>query len=326
MYLIDRFALRAGNEKGEDEADTVGCCSLRFEHIALEPPNKVTFDFLGKDSIRYLNEVEVDPQVFKNLKIFKRSPKTEGDMLFDRINTGTLNKHLGELMTGLSAKVFRTFNASFVFQDQLEKLTPKDGSVIDKFAAYTEANRQVAILCNHKRAIPKTHDIAIGKIEDQVRALKYQKWRLRNQMVQIDLKILKKQPDFLEYESDIDEEWIHQHQKDLVEKQREQIKKKFEKENEKRAKEDLKSLEESELQSRLEAADEQAREFAKENKSGTVEPTSTQSIEKCEKAIQKLDERIYTLRSQREMRESNKETALGTSKLNYIDPRMPPYS
>jgi DNA topoisomerase-1 len=86
MYLIDRFALRAGNEKGEDEADTVGCCSLRFEHITLEPPNKVTFDFLGKDSIRYLNTVEVDPQVFKNLKIFKRPPKKEGDMLFDRIN------------------------------------------------------------------------------------------------------------------------------------------------------------------------------------------------------------------------------------------------
>lgn len=86
MYLIDRFALRAGNEKGEDEADTVGCCSLRFEHVTLEPPNKVTFDFLGKDSIRYLNTVEVDLQVFKNLKIFKRLPKTEGDMLFDRIS------------------------------------------------------------------------------------------------------------------------------------------------------------------------------------------------------------------------------------------------
>ena len=86
MYLIDRFALRAGNEKGEDEADTVGCCSLRYEHITLEPPNRVTFDFLGKDSIRYLNTVEVDPQVFKNLRIFKRPPKQEGDMLFDRIN------------------------------------------------------------------------------------------------------------------------------------------------------------------------------------------------------------------------------------------------
>lgn len=43
LYFIDKLALRAGNEKGEDETDTVGCCSLRFEHITLEPPNKVYF-------------------------------------------------------------------------------------------------------------------------------------------------------------------------------------------------------------------------------------------------------------------------------------------
>lgn len=86
MYLIDKLALRAGNEKGDDEADTVGCCSLRFEHITLEQPNKVIFDFLGKDSIRYYNEVTVDLQVFKNLKLFKKEPKQEGDNLFDRLS------------------------------------------------------------------------------------------------------------------------------------------------------------------------------------------------------------------------------------------------
>ena len=85
VYLIDQFALRAGNEKGEDEADTAGCCSLKFEHVTLKPPNKVIFDFLGKDSIRFYDEVEVDPQVFKNLKIFKKAPKKEGDEIFDRL-------------------------------------------------------------------------------------------------------------------------------------------------------------------------------------------------------------------------------------------------
>mmetsp|Transcript_53505 Transcript_53505/g.73348 ORF Transcript_53505/g.73348 Transcript_53505/m.73348 type:complete len:165 (-) Transcript_53505:846-1340(-) len=35
-YLIDKLALRVGNEKGEDEADTVGCCSLRIEHISFD--------------------------------------------------------------------------------------------------------------------------------------------------------------------------------------------------------------------------------------------------------------------------------------------------
>lgn len=86
LYFIDRLALRAGNEKGEDEADTVGCCSLRYEHVTLEPPNKVIFDFLGKDSMRFHQEVEVDSQVFKNIKIFKGEPKKKGDDLFDRLN------------------------------------------------------------------------------------------------------------------------------------------------------------------------------------------------------------------------------------------------
>jgi DNA topoisomerase-1 len=85
VYLIDQFALRAGNEKGEDEAETVGCCSLKYENISLKPPNTVVFDFLGKDSIRFYDEVQVDPQVFKNLKIFKKAPKKNGDEVFDRL-------------------------------------------------------------------------------------------------------------------------------------------------------------------------------------------------------------------------------------------------
>ena len=85
MYFIDRLALRAGNEKGDDEADTVGCCSLRCEHVTLEPPHFIIFDFLGKDSIRYYNRVQVDAQVFKNIKIFKND-KLDDDDLFDRVN------------------------------------------------------------------------------------------------------------------------------------------------------------------------------------------------------------------------------------------------
>ena len=58
LYFIDKLALRAGNEKDEDQADTVGCCSLRVEHIELTEQGQgdqeflVEFDFLGKDSIR----------------------------------------------------------------------------------------------------------------------------------------------------------------------------------------------------------------------------------------------------------------------------------
>ena len=61
-YLIDKLALRVGNEKGEDEADTVGCCSLRVEHIRFEDDDQITLDFLGKDSMRYFNTIKVIPK------------------------------------------------------------------------------------------------------------------------------------------------------------------------------------------------------------------------------------------------------------------------
>lgn len=89
MYFIDKLALRAGNEKGDDEADTVGCCSLRCEHITLEPPSFIIFDFLGKDSIRYYNRVSVEEQVFKNIRIFKEG-KADSDGLFDRVEVRVL--------------------------------------------------------------------------------------------------------------------------------------------------------------------------------------------------------------------------------------------
>ena len=39
------------------------------------------------------------------------------------MQTTILNKHLQSLMDGLSAKVFRTYNASKTLQDQLNLLT-----------------------------------------------------------------------------------------------------------------------------------------------------------------------------------------------------------
>ncbi len=98
MYLIDEFALRAGNEKDTDnEAETVGCCSLKYEHVTLQEPTTVIFDFLGKDSIRFYNEVQVSRQVFKNLRMFKKPPKTDGDDIFDRLNVGFDTAAFGRL-------------------------------------------------------------------------------------------------------------------------------------------------------------------------------------------------------------------------------------
>ena len=88
----------------------------------------VEFDFLGKDSIRYHNIVQIEKRVFKNLQLFMENKK-EGDDLFDRLNTSILNEYLSSLMAGLTAKVFRTYNASITLQEQLNKLTDADDNI-----------------------------------------------------------------------------------------------------------------------------------------------------------------------------------------------------
>jgi len=129
----------------------------------------VVFDFLGKDSIRYHNKVAVAKNVYKSLKSFLDN-KRPGDALFDRLTTAILNKHLRELMDGLTAKVFRTYNASHTLQKHLDVLTPAKGTVAEKVLAYNQANREVAILCNHKRAVPKNHAKAMENLDNKIKA------------------------------------------------------------------------------------------------------------------------------------------------------------
>jgi DNA topoisomerase-1 len=250
MYLIDKLALRAGNEKEEGEtADTVGCCSLRFEHIKLYEQKDgkdhvVAFDFLGKDSIRYYNEVSVEKRVFKNLQLFMEN-KSPGDDLFDRLNTSILNKHLTSIMDGLTAKVFRTYNASRTLQEQLDKLTDPNDTPAGLLLSYNRANRAVAILCNHQRAVPKSHEKSMENLKSKIEAKKEQ---------------------------------IAETEKEL-----------------KACKKDLKE--------------------SRSERDKIV-------VEKKTKALEKLKEQLMKLNVQATDKEENKEIALGTSKLNYLDPRI----
>ncbi|KAL1609290.1 DNA topoisomerase 1 [Nothophoma quercina] len=323
IYLIDQFALRAGNEKGEDEADTVGCCSLKFQHVTLKPPNTVIFDFLGKDSIRFYDEVEVDTQVFKNLKIFKKEPKTTGDDIFDRLTTSALNKHLTSYMPGLTAKVFRTYNASYTMARLLKEMKAT-GTIQEKVKAYNDANREVAILCNHKRTVAAGHAGSIEKMQDRINGLRYQLWRTKMMMIDVDPKIKKKKgAEYFERPEDLDSDWVKAHQEAEVEELRQKITKKFEKDNEKLAAEGEKEMKPKELEERLEKADELAAKYKKENKTGKVEAEGKgPSIDKLETAVDKLNQRIENMKVQMEDKEGNKEVALGTSKINYIDPRL----
>ena len=82
-------------KKGADEASDDDQDRFKSE----DKENVIIFDFLGKDSIRYYNEVVVEKRVYKNLQLFKENKKKDDD-LFDRLNTAMLNEHLKELMDG----------------------------------------------------------------------------------------------------------------------------------------------------------------------------------------------------------------------------------
>ena len=322
VYLIDVFALRAGGEKSEEEADTVGCCSLRYEHITLKPPNTVIFDFLGKDSIRFYQEVQVDPKVFKNLALFKKPPKQPGHQLFDRLDPSLLNKFLQNYMTGLTAKVFRTYNASKTMQEQLD-LIPNEGSVAEKLLKYNAANRTVAILCNHQRTVTAGHAKSVAKSSDRIEEFKWQKERLKKGILQIEPDRIKDTPNYFEDINSIDKEIEAKIHERIIEREIQKYHNKFKRENDKRKFEGEEPLPEETLKEWLDNVKQLKQQYAEELATGIVQlKASMNSVEKLEKAIERLDQRISTSQVQLQDREANSEVSLGTSKINYIDPRL----
>lgn len=158
----------------------------------------------------------------------------------------------------------------------------------------------------------------------QINGLRYQQWRTKQMMLDIDPKIKKKKgAEYFELPEDLGGNWVIEHQAALVAEQRTKIEKKFQKDNEKLLAEGEKEMKTKELDERLQLADELAKKFKQENKSKKIEAEGKgPTIEKFEVAIEKLQQRIEVMKLQAEDKEDNKEVALGTSKINYIDPRL----
>jgi DNA topoisomerase-1 len=177
LYVIDNLALRIGNEKTEAEADTVGVTTLKIKNISLMENNTIKLDFLGKDSIRYVNKIIVPDIVYNNLKDFYNN-KNNNDELFDMITSDSLNKYIKKFMRKLTSKVFRTYNASFTMQTELKKIANKykDYDKPDKLQKilheYEMANLKVAKLCNHQKlSQSSTGNQQVEKTEEKIKEL-----------------------------------------------------------------------------------------------------------------------------------------------------------
>ena len=181
-YLILKLAMRVGDEKDPEEADTVGASTLRVEHIEFPQVNDkqiIEFNFLGKDSVPWQKRLEVYSEdtkaLYTNLKKFMQGKKPS-DPIFDGINSRKVNVFLQQIMPGLTAKVFRTCIATRVVQRQLSNAkVDKNSLEAEKIYAAKKANLEAAITCNHKKGIDPKNPAArkaLEKFEESIRKKK----------------------------------------------------------------------------------------------------------------------------------------------------------
>ena len=170
-YLIYRTAMRVGDEKDSDEADTVGATTLRAEHVSVSD-SRIEFDFLGKDSVRWKETLELegdDIQFGRNMaQLISGKKKTEE--IFGKITSRDVNQYLQGIVKGVSAKVFRTYLGSNIVNRYLaEHTNVRNKSDNTKIYHAKLANLEAAKMLNHKRTIPKTFAKSLEKKRETLR-------------------------------------------------------------------------------------------------------------------------------------------------------------
>ena len=170
-WLILVPNMRVGDEKDPDEADTVGAITLRAEHIKIEG-DTIHFDFLGKDSVRWIKNVKAPPEVIRNIQHYMETSK---EYLFEGVDSKKVSRFLSEKMPKLTAKVFRTWRCTKTLKEELDTsgVTKEDPDYKKTYAAKM-ANYKVAEVANHKRKIPPTFDQRLAKKEETLKSLEAQ--------------------------------------------------------------------------------------------------------------------------------------------------------
>jgi DNA topoisomerase-1 len=179
-YLIDALCLRVGDEKDEDEADTVGATTLRPEHVTLHPDGSAEFKFLGKDSIEWHRRIPLPPLVHENLAelIAEARPSSSSNgsedkpQIFPLITSRNVNDFLSGILPGLTAKVFRTHHATEAVQRNLaEAQVGPDDPEYRKWEAATRANLAAAELCNHTKKAPASWPARLERMKQREETL-----------------------------------------------------------------------------------------------------------------------------------------------------------
>lgn len=146
---------------------------------------------------------------------------------------------------------------------------------------------------------------------EQLKALKYQRRKLRHEMFSIDKKLKKKGPWSVD-ESDLDEEWIEKYEEECEKRDLEKAEKKFAKDNEKLEADGKKAHPDKVLRERMEDVREEYRRLAEERGTEEAQVKKGRTVEKLQENLDKLDDKIKNFKLQMIDREEGKEVSLGT--------------
>jgi len=169
-YLIDTLGMRVGDEKDEDEADTVGASTLRVEHVKIAD-HGLEFNFLGKDSVPWHKRDTPPPSVLRNVREFAAG-KTPDSLIFHGIDSSMVNRFLSSIVSGATAKVFRTHHATAEAERVLRSRDTSRADALDKLYLAKEATLSAAIFCNHQRTPPKTWEESLKKKQQKLKEAK----------------------------------------------------------------------------------------------------------------------------------------------------------
>jgi DNA topoisomerase-1 len=172
--LIKTTGIRVGNDKDESAgyAETVGASTLEVGNVELIADYKVKLDFMGKDSVRYENTVQLDQLTYNALKKIIGN-RSKDELVFKNASSNDVAAFLKEFMPECSPKLFRSAYGCKLISEELHK-AEKDGKltktmpISKKIAVYDNANLEVAKKLNHQRALPKNFDTQMEKLDKQI--------------------------------------------------------------------------------------------------------------------------------------------------------------
>jgi DNA topoisomerase-1 len=198
-YLIHKLAMRVGDEKDPDEADTIGASTLRVEHLKFPKIGdkvQIEFNFLGKDSVPWQKTLEISSPdtkaLYENLLFFMKG-KDKSDEIFEDITSSKVNKFLRSIdkenVPSLTAKVFRTYIATAIVKKHLYEpilKVNKNENEFKKVYVAKIANLQAAITCNHKKGIDPKNPASKKAWEKFEQSLENKKEKIKQ--LQMELK------------------------------------------------------------------------------------------------------------------------------------------